>query len=200
MISCMHMEDLIVRYGLAVVFLGAAVEGDVTMILAGVTAHIGLFRLPSAIALGALGGLAGDCFFYALGRRHSGILRTSALYRKAEPAIERFTGRVGELQIGLARFVYGTRMASMLFWGVKGLPFWRFALIDATGCALWAVVLGGLGYSLSSSAELVIGRVKRAEIWLLAGFAVSLALVLAYRRMTLRRLSSVGKPDPVERG
>ena len=91
-------------------------------------------------------------------------------------------------------------MASMLFWGVKGLPFWRFALIDATGCALWAVVLGGLGYSLSSSAELVIGRVKRAEIWLLAGFAVSLALVLAYRRMTLRRLSSVGKPDPVERG
>src|SRR2546425_6912433 len=142
MISCMHMEHLIVRYGLAVVFFGAAVEGDVTMILAGVTAHIGLFPLPSAIALGALGGMAGDSFFYALGRRHSGSLRTSALYRKAEPAIERFTGRVGELQIGLARFVYGTRMASMLFWGVKGLPFWRFALIDAAGCALWAAVLG----------------------------------------------------------
>src|SRR3989441_5808212 len=136
------MEDLIIRYGLAVVFLGAALEGDVTMILAGVTAHVGLFRLPWAITLGAVGGFAGDSFFYALGRRHSGSIRTSALYRKAEPAIERFTGRVGELQIGLARFVYGTRMASMLFWGVKRIPFWRFALIDAAGCALWAAVLG----------------------------------------------------------
>jgi len=180
------MEDLIVRYGLAVVFLGAAVEGDVTMILAGVTAHVGLFRLPSAILLGALGGFAGDTVFFALGRRHSGILKTSALYRKAGPAIERFTGRVGEMQIGLARFVYGTRMASMLFWGVRGLPFWRFALIDAAGCALWAVILGGLGYSLSSSAELFVGRVKRAELWVLAGFAVSLALVLAYRGLSLR--------------
>ncbi len=180
------MEALIVRYGLAVVFFGAAVEGDVTMILAGVTAHVGLFRLPSAIALGALGGFAGDTAFFALGRRHSGILRTSALYRKAEPAIERFTGRVGELQIGLARFVYGTRMASMLFWGVRGLPFWRFALIDAAGCALWALILGGLGYSLSSSAEMVIGRVRRAELWLLVGFAVSVALVLAYRAFSLR--------------
>jgi len=180
------MEDLIVRYGLAVVFLGAAVEGDVTMILAGVTAHVGLFRLPSAIALGALGGFAGDTVFFALGRRHSGILKTSALYRKAGPAIERFTGRVGELQIGLARFVYGTRMASMLFWGVRGLPFWRFALIDAAGCALWAVILGGLGFSLSSSAELLIGRVKRVELWVLAGFAVSVGLVLVYRALSLR--------------
>jgi len=196
----MHMEGLIVRYGLAVVFLGAAVEGDVTMILAGFSAHVGLFRLHLAIALGALGGIAGDSFFYALGRRHSGIIRTSALYRKAEPAIERFTGRFGELQIALARFVYGTRMASMLFWGVKGTPFWRFALIDATGCALWAAALGGLGYSLSSSAELVIGRVRRAEIWILAGFAVSLALVLAYRAVALRRLSSIGKSDSVEGG
>src|SRR2546425_1669961 len=180
------MEDLIIRYGLAVVFLGTAVEGDVTMILAGVTAHVGLFRLPSAIALGALGGFAGDSFFYALGRLHSESIRTSALYRKAEPAIERFTGRVGELQIGVARFVYGTRMASMLFWGGKGTPFWRVALIDAAGCALWAVSLGRLGFSLSSSAELLLGRVKRAEIWLLGGFAVSLALVLAYRTVALR--------------
>ena len=91
-------------------------------------------------------------------------------------------------------------MASMLFWGVRGTPFWRFALIDAAGCALWAAALGGLGYSLSSSAELVIGRVKRAEIWLLAGFAVSLALVLAYRTVVLRRLSSISKSDSVERG
>ncbi len=192
MISCMHMGHLIVRYGLAVVFLGAAVEGDVTMILAGVTAHVGLFRLSSAIALGALGGFAGDSFFYALGRWHSGSLRTSALYHKAEPVIERYTGRVGELQIGLARFVYGTRMASMLFWGVRGIPLWRFALIDAAGCALWALVLGGLGFWLSSSAEHLLGHVRRAELWVLAGFAASLALVLAYRAVALRWRSRAG--------
>ena len=36
------MDALILRYGLIVVLLGTAVEGDVTMMLTGVTAHLGL--------------------------------------------------------------------------------------------------------------------------------------------------------------
>ena len=57
------MEALLLRFGLIMVFLGTAVEGDVTMMLAGVTAHLGLFRLAEAVAVGALGGFAGDVFY-----------------------------------------------------------------------------------------------------------------------------------------
>ena len=181
------MEALIARFGLAMVLLGTAVEGDVTMMLAGVTAHLGLFSIATVVAVGALGGFAGDSFFYAMGRWHSDTIRSTDLYRRAGPAIARFSARFGPLEIIVARFIYGTRVASMVFWGVARLPLWQFALIDALGCALWAAVLGGLGYTLSGSAVLLLGRVKRVELWLLGALLVCAGLVLLYRAYLQRR-------------
>jgi len=187
------MEELIVRYGLAMVFLGTAVEGDVTMMLAGVTAHLGLFRASTAMLVGALGGFAGDVFFYGLGRWHASTIRGTPLYRRAQPAIERFSARFGPLEIIVARFIYGTRVASMVFWGVQRLPLWRYLLIDALGCALWAAVLGALGYTLSGSAVLLVGRVKRVRLWLLVAFLGCAALVLVYREVLRRRAARRGQ-------
>jgi membrane protein DedA with SNARE-associated domain len=181
------MQALIARFGLAMVFLGTAVEGDVTMMLAGVTAHLGLFPIATVMTVGAVGGFAGDTFFYGLGRWHSDTIKRTRLYRRAEPAIERFTARFGPLEIVVARFIYGTRVASMVFWGVARLPLWRFALIDALGCALWAVALGALGYTLSGSAVLLLGRVKRVEAWLLGALLICVGLVLLYRAYLQRR-------------
>ncbi len=181
------MEALLLSFGLIMVFLGTAVEGDVTMMLAGVTAHLGLFRLAEAVAVGALGGFAGDVFYYGLGRWHSSTIRSTQLYRRAEPVIGRFTARFGPLEIIVARFIYGTRVASMVFWGVQRLPLWRFALIDAVGCALWAAALGGLGFTLSGSAVLLVGRVRRVRVWLLGALLGCAALVLLYRAILRRR-------------
>jgi membrane protein DedA with SNARE-associated domain len=193
------MEALILRFGLIMVFLGTAVEGDVTMMLAGVTAHLGLFRLAEAVAVGALGGFAGDVFYYGLGRWHATTIRSTQLYRRAEPAIGRFTARFGPLEIVVARFIYGTRVASMVFWGVQRLPLWRFALIDALGCALWAAALGGLGFTLSGSAVLLVGRVRRVRVWLLGALLGCVALVLLYRailrRRATRRARDAGGPS-----
>jgi hypothetical protein len=36
-----NLESLILRYGLAAVLVGSAFEGDFTLILAGVAAHLG---------------------------------------------------------------------------------------------------------------------------------------------------------------
>jgi len=186
------MEDLIIRYGLAMVFLGTAVEGDVTMMLAGVTAHLGLFRPSTAMLVGALGGFVGDSFFYGMGRWHSGTIRGTSLYKRAQPAIERFSARFGPLEIVVARFVYGTRVASMVFWGVQRLPLWRYLLIDVCACALWAALLGALGYTLSGSAVLLLGRAKRVRIWLFVALLGCVALVLLYREILRRRAARRG--------
>ncbi|HEU4403552.1 MAG TPA: VTT domain-containing protein [Candidatus Polarisedimenticolia bacterium] len=181
----MGIEALIVRFGLAAVFVGAAIEGDVTLILAGVTAHLGLLDLPAAAGLGALGGFASDLACYGLGRSHAAAIRNSRIYRRAGPTIERVAARLGPRQIPVARFVYGTRVASMLFWGMRGLPLWRFAAFDLPGCVLWAAVFCGLGYMLSGSAAALIGEVKRVEIWLAGALCVS-ALFLAALRLLAR--------------
>jgi len=60
-----------------------------------------------------LGGFVGDTAWYALGRLNSAAVRRSQLYLRAAPLIERLVARVGEREIVLSRFVYGTRIASM---------------------------------------------------------------------------------------
>ena len=196
------IHQLLARYGLVAVFFGAAVEGDVTMILAGVAAHLGLLDLPAALVFGTLGAVASDLACYALGLARASSIRRSALYKAAGPAIERFVDRIGVWQIATARFVYGTRIATMLFWGTRGLPLWRFLAVDFAGCSLWAVALGALGFLASSRAEALLGRVRRVRRWLLAALLVSAMifvtahLLFTWLRLRAARRAPSGRPSP----
>ena len=102
---------------------------------------------------------------YGIGRSRARG-RGRRAYQRVGPA-SNAGGRLGAREIVIARFVFGTRIVSMLFWGIHGLPFARFAVLDVIGCAIWASVLAPLGFIFSGSAAALVGEVKRAERWLL---------------------------------
>ncbi len=181
------MEDLLIRYGPLAVLVGAAVEGDVTMILAGVVVHLRLLGPGVAILAGCLGGFVSDCLYFALGRHGAAAVRRTAAYRRVAPLVDRLVLRLGAGEIVLARLVYGTRIASMVFWGVHGLGWARFVALDLVGCALWAGLFVGVGVALSGSAAVLVGRVKTVERWLLGALVVAAAIVVAMRAVVRRR-------------
>ena len=181
------MEDFLIHYGLAAVFIAVAIEGDVSMILTGVIAHMGLVRFPSAVVVGALAAAATDCAFYWVGRKRAERLRGTNLYRRIGPVIERLEQRLGSGEILIAHFVCGARLASMFFWGSRGLSFGRFLALDLAGCSAWAAALAGLGFAFSNSAERLIGRVKRAEIWLLIAMICAASMMIFVRQLGRRR-------------
>jgi membrane protein DedA with SNARE-associated domain len=173
-----HLAHLVMTYGLAAVFLGSAVEGDFTLILAGVFAHLGYFPFPLAVAAGALGSFLGDLAWYGLGRVRGPRFRAGRLYQRMGHRIEALAARLGPAQLIAARFVYGTKAASMVFWGLHGLSLLRFMLVDGVGCVLGAFVFSGLGYLVSGSAMVLLGRVRRVQLWLLGVLAVGVVLVV----------------------
>jgi membrane protein DedA with SNARE-associated domain len=181
------MEEILTRYGLLALLILAAVEGDATLILAGVISHLGIFNLLPAICVGTVGAFGGDCAWYWVGRSRSTFIRRSRLYRRVGGRAEQLARRFGVWGIIAARFVFGTRIATALFWGIQQMPFARFAALDLIGCVLWAVVFSGLGYFLSGSAAALIGEVRRIEIWLLVALA-ALALFSLLSRYLLRRM------------
>jgi membrane protein DedA with SNARE-associated domain len=181
------LEELLSRFGLAAVFLLAATEGDISVILAGVVAHLGFFSLPAAIAVGAVGALAGDCVWYYVARRNAATIRDGRLYRRIGSTVESLAARLGVWSIIAARFIYGTRIATIVFWGVQRLSFVKFALCDLAGCVIWAIVLVTLGYLLSGSAAALIGEVKRVEVWLLVAFVAIAATLLLAKFLLSRR-------------
>jgi len=180
------VEEFLVHYGLIAVFAGAIFEGDLTMIMAGVVSHMGYLQLPQAVETACLGAFTGDVMWYALGRAGAVAVRDRAPFRRATPIFERLVARLGEGEIVLARFVYGARIASMFFWGMRGIPLARFAALDLLGCVIAAVLLGGLGYGLSESALALFGRVQRAERWLVLAVVVGVSLALSLRALGRR--------------
>lgn len=173
----MHLESLVVRYGLAAVFVGSAVEGDFTLILAGVFAHLGYFPFPLAVAAGAVGSLLGDLAWYTLGRVRGPRFRAGRFYRRVGHRIEALARRLGPAQLLAARFVYGTKAASMVFWGLHDLPLARFLMVDGVAAVIGSTVFTGLGYLVSGSATLLLGKVRRVQLWLLGVLAVGVVLV-----------------------
>lgn len=182
------MEELVRRYGLLAVFFGTAVEGDLGLILGGVAAHLGLMHPQAVGVAGALGGFAGDAAWFAVGRRSADALRRSAAYRRVGPTVERLVARFGPMQLLLARPVWGTRVASMLFWGTQRLAPGRFAALDLPACSVWAVLLVSLGYFSSLSLEALLGKVRHVEEWLAAAVAVALVIALVRRVVVTRRV------------
>jgi membrane protein DedA with SNARE-associated domain len=191
----MALTELIIRYGLAAVFLGSGLEGDLSMVLGGVVAHQGYFRPQVAVAAAALGAFCADCVWYAVGRLHAQRLQDAAFYRKVGPRIAAVTRKIGVWQIIAARFVYGTKNATMLFWGLHNLPVVRFVLVDAIGCVLGAIFFVGLGYLVGDGAEALLGKVKRFEFLLLGALVVGVLVLLVIRVLTQRREPA---PGPIE--
>jgi membrane protein DedA with SNARE-associated domain len=178
----LHLQQLLIQYGLIAVLVGSAIEGDFSLILAGVVAHLGIFPFPLAVLVGTIGSLLGDTAWYGFGRLRGPKFREGRLYRRVGPTIDRLARRMGPWELLAARFVYGTKAASMVFWGLHGLTLPRFLMIDALGCAIGATVFIGLGYLVSGSATVLLGQVRRVQLWLLGALIVGAVIVYLIHR------------------
>lgn len=180
------LETFLHRWGAAGIFLVATLDGDVVLLTAGVLAHLGSIGIGTAIAACSTGMWAGDAGWYLLGRAGSKEFRETRFYRKVGPTIERLVGMLGPFEILTARFVYGTRYASMVYWGIQGMPAPRFLGINAAGCLAWSGLLVTLGFFMSHSVTLVLGDIRRLELWFLGTLALTAAVYFG-ARSALRR-------------
>ncbi|MFN0108151.1 MAG: DedA family protein [Blastocatellia bacterium] len=175
----MLIEDLIREYGLWAVFFGVMIEGDLTLLFAGVLAHYGLFSFSEALLVSTLGGFIGDSLSYLIGYRGKEWIKDRTFYQRAQPRMEKLCARFGLYSIFLVKYVYGLRTASAVFWGFAHMRLRRFLPLTLVSCGAWALVLIGLGYSFSGAIEVVIGRVQQAGVLLLVAIAIAIAIASA---------------------
>ncbi len=163
----MHLDflyDFIGRYGLYAVFLLVMIEGDITLLLAGVLAHSYFFGDHSfawVLLAGTLGGAASDNIAYLTGREFRKGVRDLRFYRAAKPRMERLTTNFGPLSIFLSKYIYGLRWASCIFYGVGKMPYVRFMLLSLASCFTWVLILSGAGYFFSGAVIGIIGDFQR---------------------------------------
>ena len=191
------MENFLIQYGLLAVLFCALIENDATFILTGVIIHAGIVHPLLAVAYGIAGALGHDLVWYWLGHSRSQTIRSSSVYRRLGPLIERLAARFGAWELFFCRFVYGTRNPSLVFWGVQRLPLMKFLSIEALALVIWGSFLASLGYFLTDCALVLIGKVKSFE-HLLLGSAMIVVIIVVAMRMFARHEIRKRLPPPRE--
>jgi len=163
----MHLDflnQLLLQYGVYAVFILVMIEGDITLLIAGVLAHSGFFgdySFAQVLIWGTIGGCASDNLAYFAGRAFCEGVRELRFYRAAKPRLERLTNKFGPLSIFLSKYIYGLRWAACVFYGVGRMPYIRFLALSFASCFMWVFVLSGAGYFFSGAVMGLIGDFQR---------------------------------------
>jgi membrane protein DedA with SNARE-associated domain len=179
------MYELLQRYGLWAVFFGTMIEGDLTLLFAGVLARAGVFSFGEALAVGTAGGIVGDSISYLIGARFRGKAKSLRFFTRAQPRVERLMRKFGVLSVFIVKYVYGLRTASAIFWGLAHFGFGKFSVLTLMSCVVWVAVLAGLGFTFATGIEKLIGDLYRVQIILLVVLVV-IATVYAISRLERR--------------
>jgi membrane protein DedA with SNARE-associated domain len=140
------------------------IPSEVIMSIGGIAAAHGRMNFALLVAIGTAGTVAGNLFWWEIGRRLG--------YRRLKPLIDRwgrwltmewddierlrrYFDRWGGPTVFVFRFMPLGRTLISLPAGLMHMPLWRFMLYTAAGSAVWNTFLVSIGYWLGMNIEQV---------------------------------------------
>lgn len=145
------MSDLhqhLAAFGPLAIAIGAAVEGQTSVIAGGVMARERILSPAVVVLAAALGSGIIDYLLFVLGRsfRHTRWVKKTA----ARPAFEKALVLIERYPAGFIlsfRFIYGLRAAGPVAVGVSSVSTRKFAVLNAVAAGIWAGAFVALGYA-----------------------------------------------------
>src|SRR5882724_5953256 len=195
------LYELIGQYGIYAVFILVMLEGDITLLLAGVLAHSNFFHdysFARVLLWGTLGASLSDNIAYLLGRACRKTIRDLRFYRASKPRIEKLTEKFGSLSMFLSKYIYGLRWASCIFYGVGRMPYLRFLFVSLASCFVWVFILSGAGYFFSGAVMGIIGDFQRLGKILLVIVVVGIVGFYLAERFWLSKKVEDVNPDLIQ--
>jgi membrane protein DedA with SNARE-associated domain len=187
----MSLEGLISTYGYAAIAIGTFFEGETILVLGGFAAHQGYLELPVVLASAFLGTLLGDQLYFYVGRAKGQDFLAKRPHWKSRS--EKVFALLDKHQLWLIlgfRFLYGLRTLTPFVIGASRISALRFLLLDGLGAFIWATVIGVLGYLFGYTLELLIGNIKRYELWLFIGLAALMLLIWSVNVLAKKRAAA----------
>jgi membrane protein DedA with SNARE-associated domain len=187
------VTELISTYGYFAVLVGSVLEGEGTLVFAGLAAARGYLLLPWVVLVAIGGTLAADQVLYWVGRiwGRKALERWPSLDAKSSRATD-LLRRYDVLFILGFRYLYGLRSVSALVIGASGIKPLRFLLLDALSVTIWAVGIGSLAYWFGRGIEFFLQGAARAEAYILLAGGIAFAFFLLARAVLRRLNGAVG--------
>ncbi len=164
------------QYGLIIVFIGALLEGETVILLAGILCHRAILPFEEAVIVAAIGAFTGDQIWFYLGRRYGRrVITRFTNLTKHEDTVRLWLKHKSDTIAFGSRFIYGTRTVAPVLLGIYDYPALRFAIINSISASVWAAAGIGIGYLLGTGAEKIFGHIDYIEELMLLVILIMLA-------------------------
>ncbi len=185
----MTLETFVMTYGYPALLVGALLEGETIVIIAGFLAHSGYLYLPWVILTTFVGAFTADQFFFQIGKRKGkAFLGRKPQWAPRVDKIRRFLVGYQVIAILAYRFIYGMRTITPIVIGASGFSTLRFVALNLCSTLLWSVVVSTAGYYFGHLFQILLQDVQQYELAIMLAIAVTGGAVWLYRyRMKKRR-------------
>ncbi len=179
------MEDSLARLGYLGVLLGTFIEGETTLLLAGIFAKLGYLKLRDVLLFSFVGTFAGDCSFFFLGKvfGRSVIERYEFLRTRAKLS-SRIILQYPHFIVFVMRFLAGFRSIILLLLGCANVKTSRFIIIDFISSVVWSVAISLIGYSFANVVYIFVNDIKGYEKIVIPFVVIpAITAILLYRHV-----------------
>jgi len=185
---------------------GVPIPADPLLLLMGALSGDGRYSLWLAAAAASAAALAGDTFWYELGRRRGRPVLALLCRLSIEPDTcvrntETAFARRGAWTLLFAKFVPGLSLLSMPLAGASRMPRIRFLLANGTGCVLWTLTylfLGKLFHRQIDAISELLGLFGRRAGMVASALLCAYVLWKFFQRWRLRRELRINRVSPLE--
>jgi len=165
MISFSTFESIIRDYGYWALLIGTFFEGETILIIAGLSAHLGLLQLPYVMLIAFIGSFSGDQLYYFIGYfKGRELLQKHSKWKRRVERVNKYIEHYHNLVMLGFRFVYGMRITTPFVMGIsKNIKTTRFFILNAIGAIIWSVSVSAGGYFFGYALERFMKDVKHYE-------------------------------------
>ena len=179
----MDFTSLLHSYGYLALFVGAFLEGETVLLVAGFLVHQGYFSPLTTGLIAMLGGTAGDQVPFYLGRRYADkiIAHLPPHLRLPVGFAKKLVASNPTFVLLTMRFLVGMRLVLPLLCGAARIPARRFIAFNTATAAVWAALFLFLGYLFGEAAKPFLKGFQAAELVLVV---LLILFALIYHRAT----------------
>lgn len=178
------------------VFLGTALGGEIFLITFAFLAAQGMISLYALLPLSFLGTYASDTMWFLIGRTL--LFNKVTEHRFANPAVYVITETIQRISRGsyflalvFAKFLFGTRVVTIVYTSKTGLSLNKFLYYNAYAVFLWAIVVIPIGY-VSGLGFTYLAEVLE-NIYAAIGFLLLFLVLIVVLQIWLKKIFS--KPN-----
>jgi membrane protein DedA with SNARE-associated domain len=192
----MSPELLLQKFGYWAIFVGTFLEGETILVLAGFFAERGYLNFTAVCIWAFVGAYVGHIFWFWLGRSQGVKLldRFPKMKKHFGKGIRMFE-RYGAPAIFITQWLYGLRITCAVIIGISRISTVKFLIYEAVTCAIWAIVIAGLGYVFGTAIERILGRAAHIEKWGLIVLIVGGVGFWLYHRWKEKREAAAVEPS-----